>query len=161
REDSATFGLDSVAAGGRSVDKQRDRSQVGEWNGSAGGRSCYIEASVTFKIENAHWTEVLEAIAENAGCALVEIEGGYRFTRLQPCSKAYPGTPLRMAFEILAKDLELNLVIPASVSGEITRSLPAQPTLDSVVELAHRHGHRVVLGTDGDLEVFRIVPSEK
>jgi type IV pilus assembly protein PilQ len=116
-----------------------------------------IEATVTIDLQDVHWRQALDLVAEQADCVVTEITGGVLKVEKPPrITFAFENADIKDVIDTIAKLSGANIVIAPEVKGEITlrlKNIPWRDTLDAAVKTL---GFVVV---EEDRGILRVVPA--
>jgi type IV pilus assembly protein PilQ len=116
-----------------------------------------IEAAVTIDMQDVHWRQALELVAEQAGCVVSEQEGGVLKVEKPPrVYFAFENTDIQKVIDTIAKISGANIVVAPEVKGLITvrlKNIPWRDALDAAVKTL---GFVVVTEDRG---ILRVVPA--
>src|SRR5262245_4282660 len=116
-----------------------------------------IEATVTVDLQDVHWRQALDIVAEQADCVVSESEGGVLKVEKPPrITFAFENADIKKVIDTIAKISGANIVVSPEVKGEITlrlKNIPWRDTLDAAVKTL---GFVVVQEGRG---ILRVVPA--
>lgn len=116
-----------------------------------------IEAAVTIDMQDVHWRQALNLVAEQAGCVVSEQEGGVLKVEKPPrVYFAFENTDIQKVIDTIAKISGANIVVAPEVKGLITvrlKNIPWRDALDAAVKTL---GFVVV---QEDRGILRVVPA--
>jgi type IV pilus assembly protein PilQ len=97
-----------------------------------------IEKTVTIDLQDVHWRQALDLVAEQAECVVTEIEGGVLKVEMPPrITFAFENADIQKVIETIAKISGANIVVAPEVKGNITlrlKNIPWRDTLDAAVK---------------------------
>jgi type IV pilus assembly protein PilQ len=116
-----------------------------------------IEATVTIDLQDVHWRQALDLVAEQAGCIVTEAEGGVLKVEKPPrVYFSFENTDIQKVIDTISKISGANIVVAPEVKGTITvrlKNIPWRHALDAVVKTL---GFVVV---QEDFGILRVVPA--
>ncbi len=116
-----------------------------------------IEAAVTISLQDVHWRQALDLVAEQAGCVVTEGDGGVLKIEKPPrVYFAFENTDIQKVIDTIAKISGANIVVAPEVKGTITvrlKNIPWRDALDAAVKTL---GFVVVEEERG---ILRVVPA--
>src|SRR5262245_27479115 len=116
-----------------------------------------IEATVTVDLQDVHWRQALDIVADQADCVVAEGEGGVLKVEKPPrITFAFENADIKKVIDTIAKISGANIVVSPEVKGEITlrlKNIPWRDTLDAAVKTL---GFVVVQEGRG---ILRVVPA--
>lgn len=116
-----------------------------------------IEATVTVDLQDVHWRQALDIVAEQAECVVAEVDGGVLKIEKPPrITFAFENADIKKVIDTIAKISGANIVVAPEVKGEITlrlKNIPWRDTLDAAVKTL---GFVVV---EEDRGILRVVPA--
>src|SRR5262245_17528229 len=116
-----------------------------------------IEATVTVDLQDVHWRQALDIVAEQADCVVTEMQGGVLKIEKPPrITFAFENADIKKVIDTIAKISGANIVTSPEVKGEITlrlKNIPWRDTLDAAVKTL---GFVVVEEQRG---ILRVVPA--
>jgi len=116
-----------------------------------------IEAAVTIDMQDVHWRQALELVAEQAGCVVTEQgEGVLKVEKPPRVYFAFENTDIQKVIDTIAKISGANIVVAPEVKGLITvrlKNIPWRDALDAAVKTL---GFVVVTEERG---ILRVVPA--
>jgi len=116
-----------------------------------------IDATVTIDLQDIHWRQALELVAEQANCIVHEVGGGVlKVEKPPPVYFAFENTDIQKVIDTIAKISGANIVVSPDVQGQITvrlKNIPWRHALDACVKTL---GFVVVEEARG---ILRVVPA--
>jgi len=116
-----------------------------------------IVESITIDLQDVHWRQALDLVAEQGGCVVREIEGGVlKIEQPPPVYFAFENTDIQKVIDTIAKISGANIVVNPDVQGLITvrlKNVPWRHALDACVKTL---GFVVV---EEDRGILRVVPA--
>ncbi|HLQ37287.1 MAG TPA: hypothetical protein VK348_05785, partial [Planctomycetota bacterium] len=97
-----------------------------------------IEETVTIDLQDVHWRQALDLVAEQAGCIVTEVSGGVLRVEKPPrVYFAFPNTDIQTVIDTIAKISGANIIVAPEVKGNITlrlKNVPWRDALDAAVK---------------------------
>ncbi len=116
-----------------------------------------IEAAVTIDLQDVHWRQALNLVAEQAGCIVSEASGGVLKVEKPPrVYFAFENTDIQKVIDTIAKISGANIVVAPEVKGTITVRLKNIPWRDALEASVKTLGFVVV---QEDRDILRVVPA--
>jgi type IV pilus assembly protein PilQ len=116
-----------------------------------------IEAAVTIDLQDVHWRQALNLVAEQAGCVVSEGEGGVLKVEKPPrVYFAFENTDIQKVIDTIAKISGANIMVAPEVKGSITVRLKNIPWRDALEASVKTLGFVVVEEARG---ILRVVPA--
>lgn len=115
-----------------------------------------IEESVTIDLQDVHWRNALELVAEQANCVVTEANGVLKVEKPPRVYFAFENADIQKVIDTIAKISGANIVVAPEVKGTITirlKNIPWREALDASVKTL---GFVVV--SEGR-DVLRVVPA--
>ncbi len=117
------------------------------------------EAPVTIKIQDLHWLQALELVAEKAECILERVSPQLiRVSRPEKVTFQFENEDLSKVINILATYSGANIVVAPQVKGTVTTSMKNIPWRDALEQIVKTNGFAVV---EEDRGILRIVPRDQ
>ena len=89
-----------------------------------------IEAAVTIDMQDVHWRQALDLVAEQAGCVVSEQEGGVLKVEKPPrVYFAFENTDIQKVIDTIAKISGANIVWPVNRSAAIPTTATGSPLI--------------------------------
>ncbi len=115
-----------------------------------------IEEPVTIDLQDVHWRQALNLVAESANCIVTEVEGGILKVEKPPhVTFAFPNTDIQTVIETIAKISGANIMVAPEVKGTITLRLKNVPWRDALEAAVKTLNFVVVEEARG---ILRVVP---
>ncbi|MBM4059568.1 MAG: hypothetical protein FJ265_00515 [Planctomycetes bacterium] len=116
-----------------------------------------IEEPVTIDLQDVHWRQALELVAEQAGCIVGEAAGSVLKVEKPPrVYFAFENTDIQKVIDTIAKISGANIVVAPEVKGSITVRLKNIPWRDALDASVKTLGFVVVEEERG---ILRVVPA--
>jgi type IV pilus assembly protein PilQ len=116
-----------------------------------------IEETVTIDLQDVHWRQALELVAEQAQCIVTEAEGGVLKVEKPPrVYFSFENTDIQKVIDTIAKISGANIVVAPEVKGTITVRLKDIPWRDALDATVKTLGFVVVEEERG---ILRVVPA--
>jgi len=116
-----------------------------------------IEETVTIDLQDVHWRQALDLVAEQAGCIVTEVSGGVLRVEKPPrVYFAFPNTDIQTVIDTIAKISGANIIVAPEVKGNITLRLKNVPWRDALDAAVKTLGFVVVEEERG---ILRVVPA--
>jgi type IV pilus assembly protein PilQ len=116
-----------------------------------------IEESVTIELQDVHWRQALDLVAEQAKCVVTEGAGGVIKVEKPPrVYFAFENTDIQKVIDTIAKISGANIVVAPEVKGNITLRLKDIPWRDALESAVKTLGFVVV---QEDRGILRVVPA--
>jgi type IV pilus assembly protein PilQ len=116
-----------------------------------------IEETVTIDLQDVHWRQALNLVAESAGCIVTDLEGGVLRVEKPPrVYFSFPNTDIQTVIDTIAKISGANIVVAPEVKGTITLRLKNVPWRDALDAAVKTLGFVVVEEGRG---ILRVVPA--
>lgn len=116
-----------------------------------------IEEVVTIDLQDVHWRQALDLVAEQANCVVSEVAGGVLKIEKPPrVYFAFENTDIQKVIDTIAKISGANIVVAPEVKGSITVRLKNIPWRDALDASVKTLGFVVVEEERG---ILRVVPA--
>lgn len=116
-----------------------------------------IEESVSIDLQDVHWRQALNLVAESVGCIVSELEGGVLKVEKPPrVYFSFPNTDIQTVIDTIAKISGANIIVAPEVKGTITLRLKNVPWRDALDAAVKTLGFVVVEEGRG---ILRVVPA--
>lgn len=116
-----------------------------------------IEEAVTIDLQDVHWRQALELVAEQAGCIVSEAAGSVLKVEKPPrVYFAFENTDIQKVIDTIAKISGANIVVAPEVKGTITVRLKNIPWRDALEASVKTLGFVVV---QEERDILRVVPA--
>jgi type II secretory pathway component GspD/PulD (secretin) len=116
-----------------------------------------IEEVVTIDLQDVHWRQALDLVAEQANCVVSEVAGGVLKVEKPPrVYFAFENTDIQKVIDTIAKISGANIVVAPEVKGAITVRLKNIPWRDALDASVKTLGFVVVEEERG---ILRVVPA--
>ena len=118
-----------------------------------------LEAPVTIRIQDLHWLQTLELVAEKAECILERVSPRLiKVTRPQRVTFSIENEDITKVIRLLAEWGGANIVVAPQVKGTVTVNLKNIPWRDALEQIVKTLGYAVV---EEDRGILRIVPRDQ
>lgn len=115
-----------------------------------------IEKTVTIDLQDVHWRQALDLVAEQAECVVNELNGGVLKVEMPPrVTFAFENADIQKVIDTIAKISGANIVVAPEVKGNVTVRLKNIPWRDSLDAAVKTLGFVVVEEKRG---ILRVVP---
>lgn len=116
-----------------------------------------VDGPVTIDLQDVHWRQALNLVAEQAGCIVTEGEGGVLKVEKPPKTTfSFENTDIQKVVDTIAKISGANIVVAPEVKGTITVRLKNIPWRDALDACVKTLGFVVVEEARG---ILRVVPA--
>jgi type IV pilus assembly protein PilQ len=116
-----------------------------------------IDKTVTIDLQDVHWRQALDLVAEQADCVVVELQGGVLKVENPPkITFAFENADIQKVIDTISKISGANILVAPEVKGNITLRLKNLPWRDVLDAAAKTLGFVVVEEARG---ILRVVPA--